>query len=154
MKGTALATTLVAVAVLLGAPTFAIGQGAEVSTIELQVGDNMRFTPSLIQAHPGQRVRIVVTGIGKLPALAHNVVVLKKGTAPKAFLDKASKATEETGSIPPAMNDQAIAASALVKPGESAEVTFEAPVEPGEYMFVCSFPGHFGLGMKGQLIVK
>ena len=154
MKGTALATTLVAVAVLLGAPTFAIGQGAEVSTIELQVGDNMRFTPSLIQAHPGQRVRIVVTGIGKLPALAHNVVVLKKGTAPKAFLDKASKATEETGSIPPAMNDQAIAASALVEPGESAEVTFEAPVEPGEYMFVCSFPGHFGLGMKGQLIVK
>ena len=154
MKGKALATTLVAVAVLLGAPTFAIGQGAEVSTIELQVGDNMRFTPSLIQAHPGQRVRIVVTGIGRLPAVAHNVVVLKKGTAPKAFLDKASKATEETRSIPPAMNDQAIAASALVKPGESAEVTFEAPVEPGEYMFVCSFPGHFNLGMKGQLIVR
>jgi uncharacterized cupredoxin-like copper-binding protein len=89
-----------------------------------------------------------------LPALAHNVVVLKKGTAPKAFLDKASKATEETGSIPPAMNHQTIAASALVKPGESAEVTFEAPAEPGEYTFVCSFPGHFGLGMKGQLIVK
>jgi uncharacterized cupredoxin-like copper-binding protein len=152
VKGKALATTLVAV--LLGAPTFAIGQGAEVSTIELKVGDNMRFTPSVVQAHPGQRVRIVLTGIGKLPALAHNVVVLKKGTAPKAFLDKASKATEETGSIPPAMNDQAIAASALVKPGESAEVTFEAPVEPGEYMFICSFPGHFGLGMKGQLIVK
>jgi hypothetical protein len=41
-------------------------------------------------------------------------------------LDKASKATEETGSIPPAMTDQAIVASALVKPGESAEVTFEA----------------------------
>ena len=153
MKGKSVATTLVAVAVLLGAPTFAIGQEA-VSTIELKVGDNMRFTPSVVQAHPGQRVRIVLTGIGKLPALAHNVVVLKKGTAPKAFLDKASKATEETGSIPPAMNDQAIAASALVKPGESAEVTFEAPVEPGEYMFVCTFPGHFGLGMKGQLIVK
>jgi uncharacterized cupredoxin-like copper-binding protein len=154
VRGKTLATTLVAVAVLLGAPTFAIGQGAEVSTIELKVGDNMRFTPSVVQAHPGQRVRIVLTGIGKLPALAHNVVVLKKGTAPKAFLDKASKATEETGSIPPVMNDQAIAASALVKPGESAEVTFEAPVQPGEYMFVCSFPGHFGLGMKGQLIVK
>jgi uncharacterized cupredoxin-like copper-binding protein len=154
VKGETLATTLVAVAVFLGAATFAIGQGAEVSTIELKVGDNMRFTPSLIQAHPGQRVRIVLTGIGKLPALAHNVVLLKKGTAPKAFLDKASRATEETGSIPPAMNDRAIAASALVKPGQSAEVTFEAPGEPGEYMFVCSFPGHFGLGMKGQLIVK
>ncbi|HUO64394.1 MAG TPA: plastocyanin/azurin family copper-binding protein [Terriglobales bacterium] len=33
-------------------------------------------------------------------------------------------------------------------------MTFEAPMEPGEYTFVCSFPGHFALGMKGQLIVK
>jgi azurin len=154
VKGKTLAIARVAVAVLFRVPTFATGQGAEVSTIELKVGDNMRFSPSVIPAHPGQRFRIVLTGVGKLPAVAHNVVLLKKGTAPKAFLDKASKATEETGSIPPAMKDQAIVASALVKPGESAEVTFEAPAEPGEYTFVCSFPGHFGLGMKGQLIVK
>lgn len=143
-----------AVVVLLGPPSFAMGQGAEISTIELTVGDNMRFTPSVIQAHPGQRVRIVLKAIGRLPALAHNVVLLKKGTAPKAFLERAGPATQETGSIPPAMSDQVIVASALVKPGESAEVTFEAPVIPGEYTFVCSFPGHFALGMRGQLIVK
>jgi uncharacterized cupredoxin-like copper-binding protein len=154
VKTKTLAMACLPVVVLLGASPFAMGQGVEVSTIELTVGDNMRFTPSIIQAHPGQRVRIVLRRVGKLAALAHNVVLLKKGTAPKAFLDKASKATEETGSIPPAMNDQAIVASALVKPGESAEVTFEAPSDPGEYTFVCSFPGHFGLGMKGQLIVK
>jgi hypothetical protein len=46
--------------------------------------------------------------------------------APKTFVDKASKATEETGSIPPAMNDQVIVASALNKPGESAVVAFGA----------------------------
>ena len=154
MKAKTLPIPGVAVALLIGAATFATGQGAEVSTIELNVGDNMRFTPAVIQAHPGQRVRIVLTGVGKLAALAHNVVLLKKGTAPKAFIDKAAKATEETGSIPPAMNDQALVASALVKPGESAEVTFEAPVEAGEYVFICTFPGHFALGMKGQLIVK
>jgi uncharacterized cupredoxin-like copper-binding protein len=143
-----------AAAVLLGATTSAVGQGAEVLTIELNVGDNMRYTPSVIQAHPGQRVRIVLKGVGKLAALGHNFVLLKKGTAPKVFVDKAGRTTEETGSIPPAMNDQAIVASALVKPGESAEVTFEAPAEVGEYAFVCSFPGHLGLGMKGQLVVK
>jgi azurin len=131
-----------------------MGQGTEVSPIELNVGDNMRYTPSVIQAHPGQQVRIVLKGVGKLAALGHNFVLLKKGAAPKAFVEKAAKATEETGSIPTAMNDQVIVATALVKPGESAEVTFEAPLEPGEYTFACSFPGHFGLGMKGQLIVK
>jgi azurin len=141
-------------AVLLGATTSAMGQGTEVSPVELNVGDNMRYTPSVIQAHPGQRVRIVLKGVGKLAALGHNFVLLKKGAEPKAFVEKAGKATEETGSIPAAMNDQVIVATALVKPSESAEVTFEAPMEPGEYMFVCSFPGHFGLGMKGRLIVK
>ena len=141
-------------AVLLGAATSAMGQGAEVLTIELNVGDNMRYTPSVIQAHPGQRVRIVLKGVGKLAALGHNFVLLKKGTVPKDFVDKAGRATEETGSIPPAMNDQAIVATALVRPGESAEVTFEAPAEVGKYAFVCSFPGHFGLGMKGLLVVR
>jgi azurin len=143
-----------ALVVLLAAASFANGQGSEVSTIELTVGDNMRFTPAVIQSPPGKRVRIVLKAVGKLAALSHNFVLLKKGTAPKAFLDKAAKVTEETGSIPPTMNDQVIVASALVKPGETAEVTFEAPMEPGEYTFVCSFPGHFALGMKGQLIVK
>jgi uncharacterized cupredoxin-like copper-binding protein len=154
VRAKALAMTHVAIAMMLGAASFATGQGTEVSTIELNVGDNMRYMPALIQAHAGQRVRIVVKGVGKLAALGHNFVLLKKDTAPKAFVDKASKATEDTGSIPPGMNDQAIVASVLVRPGESAEVTFDAPLEPGEYTFVCSFPGHFGLGMKGQLIVK
>jgi uncharacterized cupredoxin-like copper-binding protein len=141
-------------AVLLGATTSAMGQGTEVSPIELKVGDNMRYTPSVIRAHPGQRVRIVLKGVGKIAALGHNFVLLKKGVAPKAFVEKAAKATDDTGSIPTAMNDQVIVATALVKAGESAEVTFEAPREPGEYTFACSVPGHFGLGMKGQLIVK
>lgn len=154
MKDRTLAIAGIAVAVIFGAVASAMGQGAEVSTIDLNVGDNMRYTPSVIQAHPGQRVRVALKGVGKLAALGHNVVVLKKGTAPKSFVDKARKTTEETGTIPAAMNGDVIIASLLVKPGESAEVTFEAPMEPGEYTFVCSFPGHFGLGMKGQLIVK
>jgi azurin len=154
MKNRTLTIARIAVAVLIGAAASAEGQGAEVSTIELNVGDNMRYTPSVIQARPGQRVRIVLKGVGKLAALGHNLVLLKKGTAPKSFVDKAGKTTEETGTIPAAVNDDIIVASALVKPGESAEVIFEAPMEPGEYTFVCSFPGHFGLGMKGQLIVK
>ena len=77
-------------AVLLATSTSAMGQGAEVSPIELNVGDNMRYTPSVIQAHSGQRVRIVLKGVGKLAALGHNFVLLKKGAALKAFVDKAN----------------------------------------------------------------
>ena len=36
--------------------------------------------------------------------------------------------------------------------GEETEITFTAP-EPGEYPFLCTFPGHFGI-MNGKFIVK
>ena len=38
-------------------------------------------------------------------------------------------------------------------PNESDRIEFHAPTDPGEYPFLCTFPGHFAL-MKGKLIVK
>jgi uncharacterized cupredoxin-like copper-binding protein len=144
----------VAVTLLLGETTSAIGQAQDVKVIEIQVGDNMHFTPSEIDVHPGQRMRVILKPVGKIQALAHSFVLLREGTAPKDFVDRTSEATKATGVIIPAMMDQVIAATTLVKPGGVGEVTFEAPTQPGEYIFVCTFPGHFNLGMKGRLIVK
>ena len=38
--------------------------------------------------------------------------------------------------------------------GRAAEATFTAPVQRGDYQFICTFPGHFAVGMKGVLTVK
>jgi azurin len=139
---------------LLLAATSAPGQAPDASTIEIQVADNMKFNPAAIQARPGERLRIVLKGVGKMPktAMTHNFVLLKKGTSPKSFVDKSSSAGSDD--IAPAVKDQVIAATAMVGTGETAEVTFEAPSQAGEYTFVCTHPGHFNLGMKGQLVVK
>jgi azurin len=102
---------------------------------------------------PDERLRIVLKGAGKT-AVAHNFVLLKTGTAAKRFADQTSDATKETGGIPPAARDRVIAATPLVKSGNTAEATFDAPAQRGEYPFLCTFPGHFNLGMKGQLTVK
>lgn len=40
----------------------------------------------------------------------------------------------------------------LVDPGESYEIVFPAPTQPGRYPFVCTFPGHWRI-MQGVLIV-
>jgi uncharacterized cupredoxin-like copper-binding protein len=144
----------VAVILLLGETTSTIGQALDVKVVEIQVGDNMRFIPSVIDAHPGQRMRVILKPIGKIQALAHSFVLLREGTAPKDFVDRTSESTKETSVIRPAMIDQVIAATTFVKPGNVGEVTFEAPAQPGEYIFVCTSPGHFNLGMKGRLIVK
>ena len=45
-----------------------------------------------------------------------------------------------------------LVATAMIGGGEETEVTFTAP-EPGEYPFLCTFPGHFGI-MNGKLIVE
>ena len=45
-----------------------------------------------------------------------------------------------------------IAATKLLGPGESETISFTAP-EPGDYQFVCSFPGHFAM-MRGIMVVK
>jgi azurin len=131
------------------------GQSPDVPAVEIQVGDNMKFTPSVINARPGERVRVVIKGVGTVPkaSMSHTFVLLKSGTNPKTFVDKSSRA-RETDFIDPALREQVIVASSPVGPGEAIEVTFEAPAKAGEYTFVCTFPSHFKLGMKGQLIVK
>ena len=139
---------------LLCAIATATGQSSEVKVIEMEIGDNMRFTPSVIDAEPGQPLRVVLKPVGKIKALGHNFVLLKAETEPKAFVEEAAEATEKTGVIPPAMTGQVIAAMPLVRSGSTGEVSFEAPAQRGEYDFVCTFPGHFKLGMKGHLIVK
>jgi azurin len=56
--------------------------------------------------------------------------------------------------IPASKKTQILAATGLAGAGETVTVDFEAPTAPGEYVFVCSFPGHFAGGMKGVLIVR
>jgi hypothetical protein len=43
---------------LLCAIATAKGQGPEVKVIEMEIGDNMRYTPSVIDAEPGQKLRV------------------------------------------------------------------------------------------------
>ena len=58
------------------------------------------------------------------------------------------------GYIPAKMKDKVVAAIGILGPKESGEVTFKAPTAPGDYPFLCSFPGHTMAGMKGVLVVK
>lgn len=45
------------------------------------------------------------------------------------------------------------AATDVIDPGQTAEITFTAPA-PGEYRVSCTVPGHADRGMVGTLVVK
>jgi azurin len=124
-------------------------------TVEIVGGDDMKYSVTTIQAKRGEQLRIVLTSKGAMPkiAMAHNVVILTKGSDAAAFAVAAAPA-RATDFIPPNLKSQVLAASGLAGNGETVEVTFKAPAVSGQYPFLCTFPGHFAAGMKGTLIVK
>jgi azurin len=123
--------------------------------VQIEVGDNMKFTPATITAAPGESIKVVIKHVGQMPkvAMGHNFVLLKKGVDAKGVADKCS-AARDTEFIAPAVQPQLIASTKLVGPGETADTTFAAPSQRGDYAFICTFPGHFAVGMKGVLTVK
>lgn len=124
-------------------------------TIALTGDDKMKYDVPELTAKPGETLHIVLKNVGTMPkmAMAHNFVLLKAGTDQVEFT-KAAFNARETDFIPPAMKDAVIASTGLAGPGETVETTFKVPAKPGTYAFLCSFPGHFALGMRGTLIVK
>lgn len=124
-------------------------------TVEVTANDAMKYNITRIEATAGQEVKIILTNIGNVPkaAMGHNLVVLKKGADTKAFLD-AAVAAVATEYFPPQLADQVIAHTKLLGPKQTDEITFKAPAEPGEYVYLCSFPAHYLAGMHGVLVVK
>lgn len=108
-----------------------------------------------ITVSPGEEVRIVLTTRSEMPAsaMAHNWVLLTMEADGQTFANAAAQA-KDNDYIPADMSDQVIAETALAAGGETVEVTFTAPEEPGDYEFVCTFPGHYAGGMEGTLTVE
>jgi azurin len=135
--------------------TAAVTAKAGPRVIEITGGDNMKFNLATIQAKPGEELKIVLTNIGTQPkeVMGHNWILLKAGSDPAAFAAAAVTA-KATDYIPAGLKDQIIAHTALLGPRKSDEITFKVPDAPGDYPFLCSFPAHFQVGMKGVLTVK
>jgi azurin len=126
-----------------------------VVSVDLTANDSMKYSLNRIEAKPGQEIKVTFTNTGTMPkqAMAHNFIVLKKGVDPKEFVNAALGAVA-TDYIPASMADKIIAHTKLLGPKQSDEITFNAPTEPGEYTFLCSFPAHFLTGMHGVLVVQ
>lgn len=122
--------------------------------VEITANDQMKFSVTSIEAKAGEQIKVVLTNVGTLPkeAMGHNWVLLKSGTDAAAF-SAAAVTAKDKDYIPDAMKDSVIAHTALLGPRKSDEVTFTVP-PAGEYPFLCSFPAHYAVGMKGTLISK
>jgi azurin len=123
--------------------------------IAITANDTMKFNVTEIHASPGEALAITLTNQGTIPkfSMGHDWVLLTAETDLNEFASEASTAAA-TDYIPASMKSHVLAATKLLGPKESDTVVFHAPTKPGSYPFICAFPGHLQVGMKGHLIVE
>lgn len=117
---------------------------AEVLVITIRpVGEEMKYETTEFTVKSGQKVKVVMENTATTPAMQHNIVITKIGTDTNEVGMAAVAAGEAAGYIP-VDSDAILYYTAIAKPGEKTEVEFTAP-PPGDYPYVCTFPGHFAL---------
>jgi azurin len=132
---------------------FVVHDEAEGISVGQTVQDSMLVLES-ITAQPGEQIRIRLTTFSDMPAaaMAHNWLLLTLQADTDAFATAAAQA-RDNDYVPSEMKDQIIAQTGMVAGGESNEVTFTVPEEIGTYDYICTFPGHYLAGMRGDFIV-
>jgi len=126
-------------------------------TVEVQADDKMRFDVTAFEVSPGQKISMTLKNVGTTPKLSmgHNLVVLDRSVNEQnvtKFLDAASM--EAAHDYVPPTSKEVIAHTKLLGPSETDTITFNAPQIPGQYLYLCSFPGHYSQGTKGFMTVK
>lgn len=128
---------------------------AGTSTLQVTADDTMKYNVTQLEAKAGEPLRVILTNVGKLPkqAMAHNWVLLKPCSEADFNAFGMAAAMAAPTHIPTGTAAQIVAQTRLLGPGETDTIDFKAPAQPGEYPFLCTFPGHFAM-MKGKLVVK
>ena len=108
-------------------------------TIEVGMGDDMRFKPDRITVREGETVRFVIRNRGKL---MHEFVI---GT--RRELDEHAALMAK---FPDMAHDEPYMAH--VAPGRTGEIVWTFN-RAGEFRFACLIAGHYQAGMVGEVVV-
>jgi|APLak6261668527_1056067.scaffolds.fasta_scaffold00274_3 azurin len=125
-----------------------------VREFEITASDTMKFNITEIRALPGEKLRITLANIGQMPkqAMAHNWALL----VPMSDADVMALSSAAASRAPeylPEDRTKVLAHTKLLGPKETDSIEIVAPSAPGEYPYICTFPGHAAL-MRGKLIVS
>ena len=123
------------VAVFLSLMLVSCGGGGSSATINVTMTD-FQFQPNQFTIPAGQEIAFHATNNG---AVVHNFVIMKEGT-----------------SAGPSFDDEDVTNvywEVELQPGASADTSFTAPPDPGDYEVVCKTEGHIAAGMTAKLTV-
>ena len=114
----------------------------------------MQFDKKELTVKAGAKVTLIFEN--KACALMHNFLLLKPGSkdavgalGDKMLADPQGLAKQYAPDSP----DILVKGNKLIAIGQSDTIQFTAPAEPGDYPYICTFPGHWRL-MNGVLHVE
>lgn len=110
-------------AIILFAPLVVAAQSTEPRVIQIEAHD-FKYAPDRIEAQSGRPLVVRLVNRGGMP---HNI----EFELPKGEIE-----------LPKPL-----------APGESGELKFDAPTQPGSYVYYCPVADHKQRGMTGKLVV-
>ncbi len=124
-----------------------VAANAAVASVDQEISiktipDQMRYEPEQISVEAGTTVRI---NFENNDGMQHNLLIGEPGSlqmigqAADAMAQQSDGA--ERGYIP--QLSVVLEAAGLIDPGKSKEIIWKVPEEPGTYIYVCTFPGHW-----------
>jgi len=127
--------TIFIVAALISILLTSCGHSQPTTSINLSMTD-FAYSPNQFVVPAGREITLDIVNNG---AVLHNFILMITGVS----IDHGFDETDEKN----------IYWKIELAPGESVSTSFMSPYEPGDYLIVCSTPGHYQAGMTGTLIV-
>jgi len=115
------------------------------------IPEKLSFDVRWFAVEAGKRVQIVLFNPDAMP---HNLIISAPGSLEQVGAAGAAMPMPSDPGAKAFVPDSPLVlqSTRLVKEGETERLGFTAPKDPGEYVFVCTFPGHW-VRMYGVMLV-
>lgn len=117
------------------------------------VREQMRYDTARIVVEAGKPFEVIFENEDMMP---HNIVFVqptsRQAVAESAQLMKMDQLDRQGRAFIPKDDKRILEASKLLEAGQKQRLRIEAPKTPGEYEYVCTFPGHWMI-MWGKMVV-
>jgi putative membrane-bound dehydrogenase-like protein len=133
-----------------------VSQAASLSTPSITISikvvkDLMQFNKKAFTVKSGQKV---IIEFENPDGMQHNMLIMKPGAFNKVGAAVDAMIQDQKGASKSYIPNipEVLQFIKLVDPGESATLEFTAPSQPGDYPYICTFPGHWRI-MNGMMKV-
>ena len=127
-------------------------QGAPGRKVRIETTTGLQYAQRELTVKAGERLSLTINNPDVMP---HNWVLGAAGTVEK-IADLANRLVTDPNAVgrhyvPDA--PEVLVHTRLIEPASSTTIHFDAPAKPGDYPYLCTFPGHASI-MRGVMHVE